>query len=102
MGRICAKCSGNVTVYQEMQVYAETQVHTTRWMEGGGDGKRRQEGGDGKRMCETSWSRLFPYVYAINLRREESIALISFAQNLISKTAPKMVCQKSLIHWNVI
>lgn len=33
-GRVCARSvarSENVTVYREIRVYAETQVHRTRW-----------------------------------------------------------------------
>lgn len=41
-------------------VYAETQVRTSRMGRSGGDGE------GGKRMCK-SWSKLFPYAYAINL-----------------------------------
>jgi len=52
--------SGNVTVYKEIRVYAETQVHTSRMGRSGGDGE------GGKRMYK-SWSKLFFYAYAINL-----------------------------------
>jgi len=91
MGRVCAKCSGNVTVYQEMQVYAETQVRTTRWMERRG---RREEDGEGgwQEDVREPWSKPFPYVYAIN-----SIALVSrrakFHFENIRKQLSKMVCR---------
>jgi len=74
-GRICAKCRSfweTLPLTGKCNVYAETQVHPTRWMERRG---RQGEGGGVRGCAREPWSKplsaLFPYVYAINLRREE-------------------------------
>lgn len=80
--------SGNVTVYREMHVYAETQVHTTSWMRSGdgSDGGGTKRGG--KRMYESPLVEAVPLCICDKFTSPrggvDRVYLV--ARNFISKT----------------
>lgn len=96
---------GNVTAYREMQCVCRNAGAPDE-VDGAAGAARGRRGC--KRMRERiPWSKLFPYVYAINLRREKSIALILsreilFRKHSIPKRPKIRLAWKPLLNWNVV